>query len=97
MPAKLDLVLFWQCMLVTEFCRRQTVFFAECPVEAGVIAESVLLEQNVERKAGQNCIFAGVQALFQYVLMERDSHVILEYMRNMVLAYKEKCGKAIQA
>lgn len=84
-------------MLLPELRRRKTEFLFEGPVEAGVIAESILLEDLIERNPGEDSVFACLKPLFQHILVQGDSHMILKNMGDMILAYIEEGGEEIQA
>ena len=73
------------------------VLLFKCPEKAGIVFKSVLVVDLPDGLSGQNGIFAGMKTLFQYILVKRDAHIILEYMGNMKFAYVEKGSQAVQA
>lgn len=79
------------------FLGRYAVFFFEGPEKAGIVFESELLVYMADGQIGENRLSAGMKTLFQDILMERDSHIILKNMGNMVLAHIKKGSQMIQA
>ena len=84
-------------MLAAVFFWGSAVLLFKCPEKAGIIFKSVLVVDLPDGLSGQNGIFAGMKTLFQYILVKRDAHIILEYMGNMKFAYVEKGSQAAQA
>ena len=90
------ILLFRQAVLLPVLLGGDTVLLFECPEKAGVVLEAVLEIHMADGVVGQYGVLAGVKPLFQDVLVERNAHVVLEYVGNMVFAHIEKGRQAVQ-
>ena len=84
-------------MLLPVLLGGNTVLFFECPEKAGVVLEAVLEINMADGLVGQYSVLAGVKPFFQDVLVERNPHVVLEDVGDMVFAHIEKGRQAVQA
>ena len=91
------ILLFRQAVLLPVLLGGNTVLFFECPEKAGVVLEAVLEVNMADGLVGQYGVLAGVKPFFQDVLVERDTHVVLEDVGDMVFAHIEKGRQAVQA
>lgn len=76
--------------------RRHSVFSLECPEETGIIFESTQQIRFADVRVAKNCSLTHREAFFHYILVDRQTKILFENVRNMVLAHIEFPGKPIQ-
>ena len=74
-------------MLLPVFFRGYSIFFFESTEKAGVIFKAILWKNAADRFAGEDSLPAGMEPFLQYILMQRNTHIIFENVSNMVFTY----------
>ena len=68
------------------FFRGDTVLLFKCPIETGIVSESIGLANVRNGHTGAKRLFAQTEAFFCNILMNRKPQIFLKYMGNVVFA-----------